>query len=585
MPVKAATTAFLWRFGITNFKAAYGRYSQDTEYAKNYFQTDMGAMRDKLVDLLGHSGTAGEDVPLEIRWPGGHFKDKFSVKNTGTDRRGQVYITKGTTVQSKAVTSPFVPGDPHDRGKALTGDSHLPTAADANALLQSIQNAGTNPWWMLVALEGEQRILHARMILENPPPGKEHLGLDQQPKRIRDAIRNAAPSDISIFADLAVPIRADRIVAEVRAAFERSPNVLLVGPPGCGKTVAIEDFKNIYAETAWFDADSYDSWRADSHKVYDTAFRPTLSYESFVAGIAPAAGRGIRLEARSGPLVDMAQWCRDSDREGLLLIDEFNRGPAAAIFGDTLVLLDKHKRSGGDTAGSTIAQPHSSRDIDVPREFASATEPPSRRVPKSFSLPHNLRIIGAFNGSDRSVAALDAALLRRFSVVRVDPDPDVLARHLGLDAFDQSDRGFAGAPFDTWSGDDVRRLAVHLLVALNERIRLLLGSDHQIGHALLWEVPVNGTPEITASALAAEFEEKVVGRLSQTLRDKDDLLAAILNAPEQGDPADDGVAHWLSEDTRIGRLVGPRLQISNLKNLTWEEQLRRLAFVAFETAM
>lgn len=585
MPVKAATTAFLWRFGITNFKAAYGRYSQDSEYSKNYLQTDKGPVRDKLVDLLGHAGTAGEDVPLEIRWPGGQLSDKFSIKDSGTDRRGQVYVTKGTTVQSKTVTAPFVPGDSNDRGKALAGDSHLPTSAAANALLQSIQNAGTNPWWMLVALEGERGVLHARMVLENPPPGKEHLGIERQPRRIREAIRGAAPNEISIFADLVVPVRADRIVAEVQAAFERSPNVLLVGPPGCGKTVAIDDFKNIYTDTAWFDADSYDPWRTDSHKVYDTAFRPTLSYETFVAGVGPATGRGIRLEVRSGPLVDMAQWCRDSDREGLLLIDEFNRGPAAAIFGDTLVLLDKHKRSGGGGTGSTIAQPHSSRDIDVPREFASAAQPPSRRVPKDFSLPHNLRIIGAFNGSDRSIVTLDAALLRRFSVVRVDPDPDVLARHLGLGEFDPTDRGFADAPFGAWSAQDVRRLAVHLLIALNERIRLLLGADHQIGHALLWEVPVGAAPERTASALAAEFEEKVVGRLLQTLRDKDELLAAILNAPVQGDTSDEGVAHWLSEDTRIGRLVGPRLQVSNLKHLPWEEQIRRLAFVAFETAM
>ena len=161
-------------------------------------------------------------------------------------------------------------------------------------------------------------------------------------------------------------------------------------------------------------------------QVYETAFHPSVSYENFVAGLMPKVDQGIELEVRSGPLLNMAQWCRTDGREGLLVVDEFNRGPASAIFGDTLVLLDKGKRNGPGQTGSAIAQPHSDRDIDVPVEF-SADAPYGRRVPKRVSLPSSLKILGAFNSSDRSVTPPDAALLRRFSIVRVGPDPQVLA--------------------------------------------------------------------------------------------------------------------------------------------------------------
>ena len=131
----------------------------------------------------------------------------------------------------------------------------------------------------------------------------------------------------------------------------------------------------------------------------------------------------------------------------------------------------------------------------------------------------------------------------------------------------------------TWSPEDVRRLAVHLLIVLNERLRDLLGEDHTLGHALLWEVPTEGNAQEVVRGLAAEFEEKVVGRLRLTLRDRDEELAAILNVPEDGVSSEGGVAAWSRGDTRIGRLVGPKLRIRNLKDEPFEQQITRLLTV------
>jgi 5-methylcytosine-specific restriction protein B len=578
MRVKAATTAFLWRFKTSFFKAAYGRYSNNTEYSKNYLQTDKGPFRNRLIDLLDHSGQPGSQVPITIKWPGGELETKFSVKNQGTDTRGEIYITDGTSLATKRVTEPFVPGDVTDLSKALVGDPKLPTPGDANNLLQSIEQLGEKPWFMLVALEGEYRVLHARMFLENPPAGREHLGLDRQPSEIQEAVRSAGSSDDRFLVELGVPLRAEKIISQVQDAFDRSPNVLLVGPPGCGKSVALEDLMALYQESAWFDQDASAPWAPNSRKVFETAFHPGLAYENFVAGLTPAAGPGITLEVRSGPLLNMAQWCRGEGREGLLVIDEFNRGPAASIFGDALVLLDKGKRAGVNGSRAGISQPHSDHDIVVPPEFSSDGSS-GELVPKRFALPAGLRILGAFNSSDRSVAPLDAALLRRFAIVRVGADAEVLASHLGFVLFDAADIAYQSKDVSQWTAEDVRRLTVHLLISLNDRVRAILGEDHELGHALLWEVPADASLEETVAILAAEFEEKVVGRLRLTLRDKDEQLAVILNAPELGSAQSDCVAEWLDEDSRVGRLVGPRLRIHNLKEEPASEQIKRLLSV------
>jgi hypothetical protein len=79
--------------------------------------------------------------------------------------------------------------------------------------------------------------------------------------------------------------------------------------------------------------------------------------------------------------------------------------------------------------------------------------------------------------------------------------------------------------------------------------------------------------------LAAEFEEKVVGRLRQTLRDRDEQLAAILNVPDRGESGGKGVADWINDESRVGRLVGARLSIRNLKDAPFEDQIHRLLFV------
>jgi 5-methylcytosine-specific restriction protein B len=171
----------------------------------------------------------------------------------------------------------------------------------------------------------------------------------------------------------------------------------------------------------------------------------------------------VDLEPRPGPLLSLAHWAGDPGRAALLILDEFNRGNAAAIFGDTLALLDKEKRRqvGGGSLGATVDRPYQDRAVQVLPEFAAGG---TVDLPAQLSLPSSLSILAALNSSDRSVAPLDAALRRRFSIVRVDPDLDVLSQRLGA-------RTPATKPTHpdpgSWSTTDVADVAVLLLQTLN----------------------------------------------------------------------------------------------------------------------
>lgn len=122
-----------------------------------------------------------------------------------------------------------------------------------------------------------------------------------------------------------------------------------------------------------------------------------------------------------------------------LVIDEFNRADPSRVFGELLTLLELDKRRG------------------LPEE---------RRVwlPYSkvtFSVPPNVSVIATMNTVDRSLAPVDFAMRRRFSFQYVGPDLNLLP--------------------ESYGGVNVRAL----LKRVNSRLTALLGTGHEIGHALL----------------------------------------------------------------------------------------------------
>ena len=572
-PVEAA-----WCIPLTqaNFRVVYARHAQSDGFTKDFFQIP-GAAYDATVRLLMNGdNTVRSDI--DYVWPGGSVAGAVHPTNEPTRLRMK-WPTNDAPAPWKPTPSPSAttietfPGDPTIFEQGLD----LATAeAKANQVWTDARARGIDAWAVAVKLSGEEGRLHTRMYLVDPPVGYEWASIDLLPPALQAKIRggNNESARVHVFE---WPVRAHRLVEQIFEALDSGPNVLLTGPPGTGKTVALEDLRSIIEGEVdqWqFDpSQNHDAWSqghgsgGQKSKVVSLVFHPSSTYETFVLGVFPSADTKSGIEIVPGPLLELAHYAEEPGHRGLLIIDEFNRGRAAAIFGDTLALLDGDKRSdlAAGTKGSQITRRYASKEVTVSEEFRrDASDDLS--VPSQVSLPRSLSIIAAMNSSDRSVAVLDNAMRRRFSIIEVGPDYEVLARHYDIDP----DEALPDTPT---SPGHVKLMAHRLLTGLNERIRAVSGFAFELGQALVWTVS-GETLEQALDSLAHAFDQRVIATMKLTYRDETDLLGAILRAPETGGTTPDPtrLASWVDAPPEL-QLYAPRsLHIASLLDTDRDER-------------
>ncbi len=178
-------------------------------------------------------------------------------------------------------------------------------------------------------------------------------------------------------------------------------------------------------------------------------------------------------------------------RPVVLVIDEINRADLSRVFGELMTLIEIDKRSGAAEQ----------RNI-----FLSYSQ-------ENFSVPSELSVIGTMNTADRSLAAIDLALRRRFEFEGVYPIPEKCPGSYG--------------------GLDLSSA----LRSMNRRVTALSSKEHQIGHAEIMESKLEALrlahkwPDDDsgkARAAAQVFRRKIVPLLLEYFRDDWRLAASVL---------------------------------------------------------
>ena len=183
-------------------------------------------------------------------------------------------------------------------------------------------------------------------------------------------------------------------------------NKIYYGIPGCGKSFHIEDevLKEVDKE----------------HDVFRTTFYLDYSNSDFIGQIYPVVrdDGSVSYEEKPGPFTKaLERALRNPNKMIYLVIEEINRGNAAAIFGDTFQLLDRLKKDrDGRVAGDS--------EYPVNNEFIEGYFK-KNNVPfnsDKIYIPHNLTLLATMNTSDQNVFPLDTAFKRRWDREKIMTD-------------------------------------------------------------------------------------------------------------------------------------------------------------------
>lgn len=210
-------------------------------------------------------------------------------------------------------------------------------------------------------------------------------------------------------------------------------NKIYYGIPGCGKSYKVAsmlEYKNGFQEEA---NNNGIYSKIDENNIIRTTFYLDYSNSDFVGQIYPIVDDegNVTYEPVPGPFTKALVRAYTNPNEMIyLVIEEINRGNAAAIFGDLFQLLDREqKKEYGKHLGESV-YPISNEFIEgYLRKIISGkvkVDGDKSRLPylsnHNIIIPNNLTIFATMNTSDQNVFPLDTAFKRRWNLERVNTD-------------------------------------------------------------------------------------------------------------------------------------------------------------------
>ncbi len=172
------------------------------------------------------------------------------------------------------------------------------------------------------------------------------------------------------------------------ARVEGGENIIFYGAPGTGKSHKVDTYEGSeqqFTVRTVFHADTQNS-------DFIGALKPGLVEERITYAFAPGPFAQALAMAHGNP-----------DRRVTLIIEELNRAPAAAVFGELFLLLDRSSNGEG-RYDANFASP------EFEKWFFEETGLKQKKV----RLPSNLWLLATMNSSDQGVFPLDAAFRRRW---------------------------------------------------------------------------------------------------------------------------------------------------------------------------
>ena len=275
--------------------------------------------------------------------------------------------------------------------------------------------------------------------------------------------------------------------------------VIYYGVPGCGKSYKVNEV-----------VDKKLKEHSVTDKQYHTircVFHPEYCNADFVGQIYPCVlpdNKGVEYKFKPGPFSEIVRRAYlNPDEPFFLIIEEINRGNAAAIFGEMFQLLDRIKK--GEPADKSTENKYDSgwssygvdnQDInadirDIQKLKSEQTNEKNKHCvdakgsgtdsnPKCYScidvrlndgsalhfstntairLPPNLSIYATMNTCDQNVFTLDNAFQRRFKFEMIDNDLDDPAQYdIVIGEEDESHKGVRWGSFRDWINEKILRL-------------------------------------------------------------------------------------------------------------------------------